>query len=112
MFSRVTPKKWCLNSAYYPCEVKIDRYGNETFAYSETPSSEVNVSWQSLSVGNEQADYGGRSNEKLQAVFFNKEHESLEFKQNDVFVVRNVQYSVCSVEFLPSCRIVAVERVR
>lgn len=112
MFNRKTPKKWRVKSNFYSCSIETDKYGNEKIAYQPELNNTISVAWQSLNSSSEQSEYGNRCNEHLQSALFNDEYGTLEIKNKDKFVIRNTAYIVCAVEYLPSYRLVTVERVR
>lgn len=112
MFKQKTPEGWKKPCAFFPALIKKDKYGNETLTYAAEPERELNVCWHTSDSKAEQAEYGGRVNEILEAVFFYEDEQVPEIKENDRFKVEGKLYKVIAAVSSLSFLSVTIERVR
>ncbi len=97
---RITP--------FYSYGITTDRYGNETYSYTNVASYEINLMWLPISSEVDVEQYGTRVNEMLQACLFTDEP----VKENDRVEIEGIMYNIVSIKPYPNYRLLIVERVR
>lgn len=112
MFKQHTPEGWKQVCAFYPVQMHTDRYGNETLRYADTPAHTMRVCWHMKGSKSEQADYGRRTEEQREAVFFYENGGLPEIKEEDRFMIDGAFYQVTAAVRSISFLHVTVERVR
>lgn len=137
-FSRNRVRDNRIDTPVYKYGVVSDRYGNETYAYSDVEDFNISVMWTPVTSQVEIAEYGERVNEMLQGCLFSD--EDIEEKDrvtinvgtvfltdsegnvftdsfNDVLTLTNgyingITYTVVSVKKYPHFKTLLIERVR
>lgn len=85
-----------------------DRYGNESYGYTDEASFSIHVMFVPLSSEVDIAEYGERINEMMQCCLFSDE----DIIEKDRIEVNGNLYNVKSIIPFPSYRKIVIERVK
>lgn len=127
-----------IDTPVYRYGIVTDRYGNETYAYSDVADFNISAMWTPITSQVEIAEYGERVNEMLQGCVFSDEEiaekdrllvnvgtEYLTDSEGNVLTsgsdemltyvngyINGILYTVVSIKKFPHFRTLLIERVR